>query len=294
MLGILQLELLPAFLSMLFISVPEEIFLVLFCLILLRRYDVIGLGKNRFFRLFVPIAIPAAVSCVLRDMCPGLESCLPVISIILSAVLIIMVYELYNPASILKVFLCILTSYAVTVLIQLSYVPLLLYETGISGEILTKPGITMFLWSLPGRILEVSLLLWLLAGKRSLIARNCMNTIISTPLLAGVFCLSLALNSVFLILFTKFIENGGIPAGLSDEILVLCIFLLLPLVNLAALFISVYCMERREAFIRYCIQQEFNDSLVDIQLFLEQKNYYGVKEKAICLYENTNALFDEC
>ena len=281
--------------SIIIVSIPEELFLVLFSLILLKRYDLIELKKDNIFKISIPVVITAVASNILRYYLPSTKDYIIIIGIIIIVASIIIIYGLSRPKEIIKVIICTLLSMIVYAVIQTAYVPLLLYGTSVPIEELNKPGLLIFIWSLPERAIEFSILSYFLSKKKSFLRVNLIKVISDSPKLTMITTVVLLFNILFIAAVVKVIGYERVLVGLRFDIQIIFIvcLLLLPVLNLAALFIAIYYIKDRDALKRFNIQQELNVSISDIRFFLKRREYDRIEQEMVFLERDTGELFKD-
>ena len=151
-------------LNSIIISIPEETFIIFLALFILGKLEFIKLKSSNLPR-FMACVIPAAfLSYIVRDFLPFLTDYLMPIGIITVFLLIIFIYRINDRRDVLRAFVGTILSFIVAMICQMIYAPLVVFGTGISIDDINKSILLLFFWTLPERVMELSILILLTAG----------------------------------------------------------------------------------------------------------------------------------
>lgn len=273
--------------NILIVSIPEEIFLVMLCLILLNQFDFLESridGENSFKKvdiarigiIVISLAILSNIFRFYLNLDPGIGF---LILTLLMYLLILYIYKLYyNIVDIFKTLVCTLVSVLTLILTEMSYVPLTLYLIDKSLYELNSSILPNFIISLPGRIIQYSILTYLLFKKSSLVKPNILKTITKSRVLmflTSAFLLinvSLMLVMYILIGFKKILVDYSFLLQIGIIVLVI----LFPILNITVFFGVLLIKDTREAEERFLVRQDLEATLKDIKRFSNKNDYSKV------------------
>ena len=153
-------------LNILFLSIPEEIFIVGFFLLIFGKTEFLEFNKNNIFKISIPVLSTVAVSNLLRYAIGVDVNSILLYSFLTTFVSSILTYKLYTKK--LDMFLSLLfviTSYLVLIVLQL-YIIFSIRAISVSVEQLNQDTRLMVLITIPERITEF-FIVYLLARKRN-------------------------------------------------------------------------------------------------------------------------------
>lgn len=233
-----------------FVTIPEELFIVVFTLILWRRFDLLELKLKNLMKLAVPVCSGAIVANILRLVFGFTIDILPLIGIIVMYSLIVMTYKVFNFSEMLKVFICFVISFLIPGIIQLSYVPLIIYGTNIPLSEFSKPSIMTFILTLPVVLVEVCIVLFILLRKYSRAKVSLIKTVFKSKILTVLIVCVLMFNIVFLWFVSRIISVDKVLIDFSFmiQVLIMVVILTFPVLNVSMLFIVAYNIVSKNAF----------------------------------------------
>jgi hypothetical protein len=152
-------------LNVILLSIPEEIFIVGFMLILLNKTEFLGFGKQNIIRFSIPVVLSAVVSNILRFMGVNVNLVL-VSSLVVCYISFILVYKMYKTFlnSFLS-FVFLIISCITFIIIEL-YIPLTLNSIGMTVKEFNENIQFMFVLTIPERLIEY-FLIYALSVKRN-------------------------------------------------------------------------------------------------------------------------------
>ncbi|MDP4180127.1 MAG: hypothetical protein Q8942_03440 [Bacillota bacterium] len=278
-------------LNTLFLSIPEEFFVVMFTLILIGEFDYWREEECRkvfdgwdYFRVFLPVILGALISNILRflNVDTYMVSILTISSIFVS---IILTGDIWGDSTALKwikkAFVFLMLASLITITVESSYAPFIIYGSGISLKELNDNVLMNFLSSLPTRVIQYSILAFLFAKKRTLLQGKILKTIFESSGLTIFTSVLLSSNVIFMIAIMKAIGSEKVLSHLPFELRAIiiigtCIF---PLLNIFICFSSIYYVKNRESKKNQMIVQKLNYLSNNINLFSDSKKNDGVKWK---------------
>lgn len=301
-------------LNTLFVSIPEELFLVMFTLILVGEFDYWKepeckrlIHKFDYVRILVPTVAGALLSNILRYT--GIESgTIQIFMPIASYILIVLTNDIFGDANRFKWILKALIFYMIGILLiiisEFIYMPFILYKTGLTVKTINSNILMNFLLSLPSRAIQYSILIYFVSKKRTLLKGRMFRYILPIPTLSIILLFIILFNSVFFgimlnsIVFNKALVNMPSPS----QIFIITGIVVFPLFNIIGLFYSIYYVKNRELSERKILSNRLYIILKNIKLYTKNKNYdnitwkinefsNGVEEIAKSLYNEAD--FDE-
>lgn len=264
-------------------SIPEEAFLAMFCLTLLKEFDFLKSkveGQNRFKRvdivdISVPVLLTAAISNLSRYS--GAQvSAVFLISLCTMFISILIRFKRYSDfTAALKTLGCTILSFLLLLTIENSYMPLVLYATNRSIHDFNNSVFLNFLLSLPERLIEFALLSYLLLKKTRSVRVSVIKQILRSKIL---ILLTLSLISVnlfaFLLMGKSFIFDRMLEGlSLLTQTAEIIVLLLLPVVNFAALICTIWYISNRDSHKKEDIKRQFKDAIDDTRLLIEHGRY---------------------
>ncbi|HEX3029396.1 MAG TPA: hypothetical protein VHT34_08855 [Clostridia bacterium] len=269
-------------LNMVLVSMPEEIFLVVFCLILLKQFDFLGSkndGESRLkwrdiFEVSIPVVILAVLSRSLTqiNIDPNFKL---VIIIFLMPILIIIVYKLWSVEDILKTFACSFISIIVFLLIEFLYVSLVLFFTKKPSLDINGNALMSFIWSLPERMVEYVIIAFLLIRKATFLKANITKIIMKNKMLKVVFSVLLMFNTGIFVLFGKILlfSNALRELDNSVQLAVIGAITLFPIVNVTGILWAVYYVYNKEQYDKYITKESLKDMTKELVDLTQNENY---------------------
>ncbi|PNT93316.1 hypothetical protein [Clostridium thermosuccinogenes] len=292
-----------------FVSIPEETFIILFTLVLLKRFEAIKVDKlmeeeisgyKEYSKIFLiqdikkvafMVIISAIMSNILRLF--NIDSTLLLVICYFSVALsMLFLYRKYFNA--IKVFLCTACSFLVFMLIEVSYFPLLLSVTGNSVAELNKNAWVSFLCSLPERAIEYSLLIYVLMKKASFSQLRLANIILNNRFMTVSFCLFVNINILFLLIMGKItiFDQALSSLGIFSQLLISSLAIAFPILNIAIFILTMYHIFNKEEHIRYVLRENIESYVYDMKIFAENGNYKKVDELINEMEEDILNLYD--
>lgn len=286
------------FLNTLLVSIPEELYLVLFTLILMGEFDywkekecVKMFDRWDYIRVLVPTLVAAICSNVFRYA--GVNSALNTLLVLLILFLcIVFTGNIWGDASALKwtgkAFLFLLLGFISLGIAKLIYAPIILYATGITVKEINNNILLNFFISLPSRLLEYSLLIFFIIRKRSFLQGKIFKVIFKSKILSLISAITLLINASFLILITKLVVFDRALSHSSDFLQYSLIIgtLVFPIFNISSLIWSVYYVKNQHL----AQQKKVSDEIQSLRKDLEQlKNSDNSLEHKNLKWELTSA-----
>jgi len=281
-------------LKTLLVSIPEEFFLVMFTLILVGEFEYWKEPEckrliNRFdyVRVFLPTIVAALLSNILRymDLKSGFFQFIP---FIILYIIIVFTNDIFRDASALKwmvkTFMYMLLGFLIIGLSEFIYVPFVLYGADLTIDKISNNFLLCFVFSLPSRLLQYSLLLYLISMRRTLLKGRLLKPILSTPILSVIFSVLVVFNALFLQIMVKAIVFDKLLISVShiSQILIIIGVILFPILNVSGLLWSSYFLQNKEANDKKIANTKLCILLKEIELYTNNDNYDNIKWK---LYE---------
>lgn len=275
----------------LLVSIPEEIYLVMFTLILLGEFDYWREPEcKKLFHRFdiMRILLPATVTALLLNTFKylGISSDISTYSIlILFYVMIVLTNNIFKDASALKwmgkMFVFFIIGYITVGLSELIYIPLIQFSLTLTIEEINNDLFLNFLVSIPAKIIQLSILMFLIAKKRALTKNNIFKYIFANPILSISTFTFILLNLLFLWVLYKLIVFDQILINFSPQIqfLIVIFVIVLPLLNISVFFISIYYIQNKELRIKKIAEKKLINVANKINNYSKNKDVHDLQWK---------------
>ena len=271
-----------------FVSIPEEFFLVMFTLILVGEFDYWKEAEckrliNRFdyVRVFLPTITGALLSEILRYM--GYRSGIfQFIPFIIMYILIALTNDIVSDANSLrwmaKTFIFLMSGILIIGISEFLYTPFVLHKANLSLAKVNDSFLLYFLLSLPMRLIQFSILLYFVCKKRTLLKGKLLKPILSNPVLAVIFGLILFLNILFLELVYKAIVVNGMFVVNSHELLTIVLIgiVLFPMINISGTLWGFYHMKNKDTSEKKIASDKLHILQKEIELYSNSGSYDNI------------------
>jgi hypothetical protein len=275
----------------LLVSIPEEFYLVMFTLILVGEFEYWKepeckrlINKFDYVRVFLPTIVTALLSEILRNISFN-SNFLQFIPFIIQYIIIVFTNDIFGDASALKwmgkAFISMLLGFLTIGLSEFVYVPFVLYGADLTLVQISNNILLYFISSLPSRILQYSLLLYLVNRRRTLLKGRLLKPILSNPILLTIFAALVLLNITFIQMVYKAIVFDEILVTISHSSLVFILIgvVLFPILNISGLLWGFYYMKDKETSDKKIANEKLNILLEKIELFTNNDNYDNIRWK---------------
>lgn len=265
----------PLLINTIVVSVPEQLFFIMFSLILMRRYDFFELKKSNVLRFTIAVLPAALLSNILRGLFRVDQNLVLLVGVITLFTVLAAVFRIRSVKGIFKVFLSSLLCFIIVILTQLLYFPFILYGTSITAEQLNQYGPLVLLLSLFDRAVQISLLGILFLKKRSFMKLNFSKVITRNKTLAYLFGGVTAINLAFVYIMCMLIYKDKILLGLSPamQLIIVVFTIAFPIINMTVLFGVINYSVNKHAYTRVYMQEESRVLRVLVKLMLQQRRY---------------------
>ncbi len=278
-------------LNTLFVSIPEELYLVMFTLIMVGEFEYWKESEckrliNRFdyVRVFLPTIAGALISNILINA--GLNNGFyQFLTPLFMYIIIVLTNDIFGDASAIKWMLKAFISYMIGFLsigiLELLYIPMVLYGTGITLEQLSNSFSHYFLLSLPSRFLQYSILLYLISKRRTLLKGRLIKNMLSSPILIIIFSFLVLCNIFFLWLMYNFIVYDKVLIGFQriSQIFIIIGIVSFPMLNISALLWGFYYMKNSETKDKKKASEKLYILLKEIEIYTNNENYDNIRWK---------------
>lgn len=275
----------------LFISIPEEFYLVMFTLILVGEFEYWKepeckrlINKFDYVRVFLPTIVAALLSEILGYM--GLKSgFFQILPPIVLYIIIVFTNDIFGDASALKwigkAFIAFMIGFLSIGMLEFIYMPFVLYGANLTIVEINNNFPLYFLVSLPTRFLQYSLLLYFVSRKRTLLKGRLLKPILSNRIPSVIFSTLVFINILFLWIMYKSIVTDKALISISHISQIFIVFgvVLFPILNVSGLVWSSYYMKNKEINDKKIANEKLNILLKKIDLFTNNDNYDNIKWK---------------
>lgn len=273
----------------LLVSIPEEVFFVLFVYIMMGEFDH---WKDKdckklfypwdYSRILIPAIFSAIISNVLRYS--GASSSIVSFGTMLSLfVSIVAMGDIFNNARALKwigeVLLFLLLGAMCAAIIEFPYLYILVIGMGKSLALINNNMLLNFFASIPMKIIQFIIIIYLILYKRSLLKVRMVSTIFTSRILMILTIIIFITNFSFLVIMLKVFLYDNVFSYLATEFQLLTIVGIcsLPIANIFSLLGSIYFMKNSEIAYKKMISERIN-------ILVEEIKEYPIKGS----HENIN------
>ncbi len=275
----------------LFVSIPEELYLVMFTLIMVGEFEYWKEPEckrliNRFdyIRVFLPTIIGALISNIIINT--GFNyGFFQFISPIITFIIIVFTNDIFGDASaikwVVKASIFYMLSFLTIGIFELLYIPLILYGTGLTLAQLSDSFLTYFLISLPSRFLQYSLLLYLISRRRTLLKGRLIKNLVSNPILLVIFSLLVFSNILFLwIMYNSIVyDKVLIDVPRLTQIFIIMCTVIFPMLNISGLLWFFYILKNKEAKDKKIASDSLYKLMKDIETYTRNEKYDNIRWK---------------
>lgn len=274
-----------------FISIPEELYAVMFTLIMVGEFEYWKEPEckrliNRFdyVRVFLPTVVGALLSNILINT--GLNYGLfQFISPVVTYIIIVITNDIFGDASaikwMLKAFIFFLFGFLSIGIFEFTYVPFVLYSTGLSIEEIKSNLFLYFMLALPSRFIQYLLLTYLVSKRRSLIKGNLIKILLSSPVVTAIFSVLIFVNILFLqmlgtaIIFDKML----IPLSHISQALIITGVVMFPIINISGFVWCVCFLKNAEIRSMKNAAEKLTIMLKEIEIYTNNEKYDNIRWK---------------
>ncbi len=278
-------------LNTLFVSIPEELYAVMFTLILVGEFEYWKEPEckrliNRFdyVRVFLPTVVGALLSNILINA--GLNyGIFQFVSPIVTYIIIVLTNDVFGDASavkwMLKAFIFFLFGFLSIGIFEFTYVPFVLYSTGLSMDEIRSNLFLYFMLSLPSRFIQYLLLTYLVSKRRSLIKGNLIKILLSRPIVAVIFSFLIFVNILFLQILCSAIVSDKllIPLSHISQLLIITGVVVFPILNISVFILCVCFLKNAEVKSMKNAAEKLTIMLKEIEIYTNNEKYDNIRWK---------------
>ncbi len=296
-------------LNTLLVSFPEELFLIMFTLILVGEFEYWKepeckrlINKFDYVRVLVPSIVCALISNTLRyyGLSSGIFQFLP---FIIMYILIVLTNDILGDASALKwmvkAFTYFWLGFLIMGLMEFVYIPVVLYAADITMTQFYSNFLLYFMSLLPVRLLQFSIIFYFVCRKRTLLKGKLLKPILSNPILSVIFSSLVLINILFLEIVYKAIVFDDILVTVSPTTLslILVSVVLFPILNISGLLWGFYLLKNSETKDKKIATEKLNILLNKIELCTGNGNcdniMWTLNEIGLGIEEVADSLYKE-
>ena len=279
-----------AIINTLIVSIPEEAYLMSFCLILMNRFDVlefekaynrININSKKLIKFLIPVTISAALSNILRSS--GInQNIIFLVAIPAIFIPIVITYRIRDIWEIAKALILTMIGFLIMMLIEASYVPLISYGLNKTIHELNSSLFLNFIFSVPERAIECYIITYLAVKKFNYLKISVIKTIVNSKALTRITVVILGLNIAFLFVVGKlfYVDRILTSFSLQVQVLVNIVAVIFPILNLAGLWAIIYSIKCKEQF-DITLSRDRLSVLTDALVYFYDKGKYDKVEVAI-------------
>lgn len=293
MLGqLLQLDTIQKiFLNTLLVSIPEELFLLMFTLILVGEFEFWAdeecrklINRWDYTRILVPTLTVALLSNIERysDLNSSFASLIP---IVVFFILIVLTNDIFGDASAMKwtgkALLFFILGFIILYISEFCYTSFILYGTGKTITEINNNILLNFLISLPSRLIEYSILIFLVVKRRTLLKANIIRPIFESKITTFLTFIVVIFDFVFMFVMVKAICYEKVLVNIPSDLRTLVIMgiSLFPVINLSGLIWGLYAMKDGEIQANKVTSDCLYNLLNEITLYTNNDKFDNIKWK---------------
>lgn len=278
-------------LNTIFVSVPEEIYLVMFTLILMGEFDYWKeeecrkiINKWDYSRILIPSVTVALLLNIARytNMNTIISS---VVCLFIFYGLIVYTNDVLTDARpykwMIKAFVFLILAQITVGVIEMLYVPLVLSSTGLSIDEINGNIFINFIASLPARLVQILILAVFINKKRTLTKGNLLKYIASSPVLSSLISMIIIFDLIFLYIMHRAIVFGKLLTGfpVAFQIMIAVGTILFPALNITGLVWAVYYNKNKEMVEKRNLRLKLEVLLEEINVYKEKDNFSDIRWK---------------
>ncbi|MDF2986586.1 MAG: hypothetical protein K0R50_2096 [Eubacterium sp.] len=199
----------------------------------------------------------------------------------------------------LKAFLFYLIGYLSVGISEFAYVPFILSCTGLTMSDIRDNLLIYFLTSLPSRLLQITLIAYLVSRKRTLLKGQLIKNILSNPVLTVIFSLLVFANILFLQMLGTAIMFDKVLISISriSQMFIITGVIMFPIINISGFLWGFYILKNREINDKKNASEKLYKLLKDIELYTNNEKYDNIRWKlneiGVDIEEVAKALYKE-
>jgi hypothetical protein len=267
---------LNAILNFILVSIPEEAFIVVMTLILLKRFDLLDvrMWRQNLKWLMIPTLPVVFFINLFRYVIIIPRSLASLITYILMILLILYIVlknsYLFKKMIIFKVFIFTTLSFAIVGLIELAYYPIVLSILDKPIEYFNNIIILNFLLSIPTRVIQLCIILFITTKKNNEVKVNLFDTILKNKVFTNSFITMLVLIISVIMYATKLlmINNILLNMNIIDQLFIVVILTSTPIILVTWFLMFVNYLLKKEKQ----IQQTYENLIIQDNVMTDVEN----------------------
>jgi len=275
------------------ITIPDIVFVLVFYVILLGKYELLKINYKNFFKAFF-IVVPVLVTLVsLKLFANPNTNLLHLLQLLVIFLLTTIIYRIRSFKDIAKSFLYVAAGTSIVVSMQVLLIPLTLYGTGAVFQNLQNADFLALILAMPRWIILSFIIAFMLMKRSSFLQTGLLKLIIQSRTLRVISIVIAVLNLVYLHAFVELIYKNRILTlyPLKIQVAIAVAAFIFPILNIFTFLCAVYYLKDRDARERFNIQEEFKISISDIHFFLKRGQYYKIMDELKYLERGTEELY---
>ncbi len=275
----------------LFVSIPEQLYAVMFTLILVGEFEYWKepeckrlINKFDYVRVFLPTVTGALISNIIINT--GLNHGLfQFISPIITFIIIVTTNDIFGDASavkwIVKAFIFFIIGFLSVGITEFACIPFILSCTGFTMTEIRDNLLIYFITSLPVRLLQYTILFYLISRKRTLLKGRFIRHILSNPILTVIFCFLVLFNILFIQMFGSAINNDKVLIYIPhfSQFFIITGVVIFPILNISGFLWGVYLLKNQEARDKKNASEKLYRLLKDMEFYIKNEKYDNIRWK---------------
>lgn len=292
-------------LNTLFVSIPEEFYLVMFTLILMGEFNY---WKEReckklfdrwdYIRVFVPVIIGAVISNILRYTGSSIIVICS-ISMISMFITIVLTGDIWMDANSLKwmwrAFSFLLLGIFTLIAMESIYVPVFLYVTGKTLAEINRNILLNIVLSMPMKLLQLIILFIAFTWKRNLLKISIARLMFENNTMAALSLVSLSSNILFFIVMLKAVLCGKSLFNFAQDFKVLILLLncIVPIINILTFLLCTYYVKYKETDKQNSAAEKLGKIVEDISVYKDSGKYENIQWKLNEIQKNVESAYKD-
>ncbi len=254
------------------VSIPEELFLVGFSIVLLSVFKMININRKVVLKIFIPVIFIATITNILSNygVTPSIKF---ILSLIIMFLILVVIYSKdiiiveknplkFNIKVLASIFIVNAISFTILIMTELSYMAIVLQIINKDINEINNNVLLNLMYTLPERALEYALLF--VVARYKILKEEVLRTIIQNKKLL----LKTILTSVVIILFMVLIGKAFVLTKLfqnipiETQLISIMVILLLPILHLTTIYTVAKgvseIIEKEKAIEKSLYQQELD------------------------------------
>ncbi|RCX10448.1 hypothetical protein DFR58_12940 [Anaerobacterium chartisolvens] len=261
--------------NVIFVSIPEETFLVCFILVLQKKFDYLNFSNKIMFSKFaVAILIPAILSNILKYF--GIEGNNVLLFFIPTLIIsMLIIYKANTIRKLLDSVVSTLIAVFVWMTIEFMYMPIVINLISATVVEINSSVFLNFLLTIPERLLEILIIAYFLKRKFNAFKIDIIRTISKSRAMTIFSLILLSINIFIIGLGGKFIifDRCLVSLDIGKQLFFIIETLIIPIFNMVIIYVIVYNMKYKEIAEKVVKRDNINTVIAIVDSSLNEGKY---------------------